>query len=159
MLKIQVILLSICLPLTILAQKKDSSIPTPECMEIALEGTQLVKSWGIGKTLDKAIASARLNAIKAVIYDGIHVGTLGCKNSPLIPPSSDQLSNEKFFKAFFKADYLRFVQPVSEELSPSDRIKLKKAYQVGTPFVIQLRNLKRYLEEQGIIETLTEGFK
>ena len=82
-----------------------------ECLGTGVDGTQLVKAWGIGADMNEAIEKAKLNAIRTVLFNGITAGKAGCMIVPLINvPGTEQL-HQDFFNKFFSADgkYVNFI--------------------------------------------------
>ncbi len=132
-----------------------------ECLGTGVDGTQLVKAWGIGADMNEAIEKAKLNAIRTVLFNGITAGKAGCMIVPLINvPGTEQL-HQDFFNKFFSADgkYVNFiVLSVDQGVDPMDRIKAGKQYKVAVVAAVLHSSLRKELENNGIVKPLGSGF-
>ena len=101
---------------------------------------------------------ARKDAIHAILFSGISGGN-GCTTQPPILNKTEELENFKTIeKSFFskKGTWSMFTRSsTSESTLPANLgIKNWKVYQVS----ISKNELRKYLEEQKIIKSLTNGF-
>lgn len=99
------------------------------------------------------IELSKKNAIHGVIFKGV-------RNHP---PLTNNLSVEKskFFKEFFgpKRMYSKFVSEITKGSIGIDKIiKSKKGYKISSILMINHLQLRKYLENQGIIKPLNDGF-
>ena len=130
-----------------------------ECMGTGMDGTQLIKVWGFGNKPDKAIYQAKKNAVHAIMFKGIHGGKPGCMLKPLITNPSAQRIHQEYFNSFFSngGRYLQFVSQTGD--GKVDRIKIsRKEYKVGVVVAVMHSQLRRELEDVGIIKKLGQGF-
>jgi hypothetical protein len=97
------------------------------------------------------------NAIHATLFKGIPAGG-GATAQPALVPSDSQYNHDSpFSQESFKSDYQRFVNSVAKgsvQVVKSGR----REYKIGYVMSIAKDNLRRYLEEQGIIKGLSSGF-
>lgn len=130
-----------------------------ECMGTGMDGTQLVKVWGFGKSPERAIFQAKKNAVHAIVFKGINVGKPGCMRRPLVTEPGAEVQYQDFFETFFSdgGRYLNFVA-LTGDGSP-DRIKISRTnYKVGIIVSVAHSNLRRDLEAAGIVNKLGQGF-
>lgn len=74
---------------------------TVECLGTDNDGTQTLRAWGKGSNKAQAIETARKNAVKAVIFDGITSGTGDCNKRPLVNEVNARERYEEYFDRFF----------------------------------------------------------
>lgn len=135
-------------------------------IRVGTEGTKLIKVWGYGKKVDKAIMQAKKNAIHACMFRGLpaNTSTGAGKTPPLIPAGTkDKVLEENldYFYDFFETagGYLQFVNLNSDGMpAGQDRRKVKGGYKVAITVQVMYDNLKRKLEADGIIRTMNSGF-
>ena len=56
-----------------------------ECLGIELDGSQTLKSWGYGKSKNNAVEQAKKNAVRDIIFNGIHEGKQDCSQKLKLP--------------------------------------------------------------------------
>lgn len=115
----------------------------------------IFKVWSYGKKSNTAIMQASKNAVHAVIFKQIGY------NPALIASASLSADQEEFFKLFFQdgGEYMRFVTLANNgAVAPADNIKLDKEYKVGVKVTVNRADLRKYLEEHGIIESMNSIF-
>ena len=131
-----------------------------ECISTNTSGTYLVKVWSYSKSKQIAIEQAKKNAIHGVIFRGLS-GEAGCSQKPLANSVSLEIEKEEFFKAFF-ADggrYMKFVTFTGDgNVSEDEIIKVGKEYKIGVVVSVQKDEIRRDLEEAGVLEGLNSGF-
>lgn len=123
---------------------------------VAKDGKSVIfKIWSYAKNEKKAIAQAQKNAVHAVIFKPIGY------NPALAGTSSIETEHEDFFKEFF-ADggaYMRFVQMANNgAIGAGDNIKLKGQQKVGVKVTVNRADLRKYLEEKGILQSMNSLF-
>jgi hypothetical protein len=132
-----------------------------ECMGTGIDGTQLVKSWGIGYTIAEAVEQAKLNAVRTVLFKGISSGKTGCMLVPLINVSGTEQLHQTYFDNFFNTggQYSGFVVlSADQSIDPKDRIKAGKQYKVAVVASVLHSSLRKELEKNGIVKPLGSGF-
>ncbi|MGI6477845.1 MAG: hypothetical protein ACOX0M_00200 [Salinivirgaceae bacterium] len=132
-----------------------------ETLGVGNDGTKLFKVWGYGKKVNDAVFEAKRNAISAAIFKGIPAGR-GASPTPALTTEVDaETKHQEFFDEFFKdgGKYLQYVNLSGDgEPREADKIKMKKGYKVGVAVSINHTALRKYLEEKGVIRSLTTGF-
>lgn len=123
---------------------------------VAKDGKSVVfKIWSYDKKEKNAIAQAPKNAVHAVIFKQIGY------NPALAGTASIEEEHAAFFKDFF-ADggaYMRFVQLANNgAIAAGDNIKLAKQCKVGIKVTVNRADLRKYLEEKGIIQSMNSLF-
>ncbi|MBN1185008.1 MAG: hypothetical protein JXB49_22170 [Bacteroidales bacterium] len=129
-----------------------------ECLGTGLQGSQLIKIWGYGKSPEDAMIQAKRNAVHAVIFKGIVAGQ-GCMKRPLLNEPGAEQAHEDYFKLFFSpaGKYLNFVSLSGEGVQ--ERIKIdKKTYKVAINVSVMHSALRQELEAAGIAKKLDAGF-
>lgn len=125
------------------------------CVGTGVDGTKLIKAFGYDKKAELAAVKAEKNAIAACIFKGV-AGT--DQIPPLIPADKPDVATEyeEFFNNFFQTggDYLRYIGVSTDTPGGSDRVKMDKGYKVGVTVSVMYDNLRKYLEEKGIIDKL-----
>lgn len=132
-----------------------------EPVGVGTQGTYLLKVWSYSKKSKIAIDQAKMNAIHGVIFRGFTgiSGVPGQKALSREPNLED--SQESFFKTFFKkgGDFMRFVSITNDgSIAPEDRLKVGKEYKIGVIVSVNVSQLRKYLEDKGIIKKLGSGF-
>lgn len=129
-----------------------------ECLGTGSDGTQILKIWGYGKKPDKAILQAKRNAVHAVIFKGIFAGQPGCTRRPLVNDANALETHKEYFDAFFDegGKYLSFVATSGEGVKQS--VKVGKQYKVAIGVSVMKEQLRKELENEGIIKGLNQGF-
>ena len=134
-----------------------------ECEGIAKQGAKLVKVWSYSKNPKHAIASAMRNAVHGIIFKGYAGGGQGCTSlQPLVKDPSKEEEFHEFFEAFFAegGEYLKYVSSATDgHIAAGDRMKVsKREYKIGAVVTVMSDQLRKRLEEEGIIRSLTSGF-
>lgn len=88
-----------------------------ECLGVDNDGSQTLRAWGKANNKAQAIETARKNAVKAVIFDGITDGTAECNKKPLINEVNAREKYEEYFDRFFSDGglYKKFTSMVDEK--------------------------------------------
>ena len=129
-----------------------------ECVTIDTEGYLTIKIWDTKKGAKYKSEQARKDAIDAILFSGISGGN-GCTTQPPILNKTEELENFKTIeKSFFakKGKWSMFTRSSATESTLPANLGIKnwKVYQVS----ISKNELRKYLEEQKIIKSLTNGF-
>lgn len=118
--------------------------------KISKQGTVTFKIWSYSKKEAVAISQAPKNAVHALLFKGYG------SYAPMVSPAQAE-QHADFFKEFFKegGGYRRFVQTANNGAPmPGDIIKVGKEWKVGVVVVISNTELRKYLEQQGVIAKL-----
>ncbi|WP_417199394.1 hypothetical protein [Bizionia sp.] len=134
-----------------------------ECQGIAKKGAKLVKVSSYSKNPKHAISRGMKNAVHGIIFKGYTGGNQGCTSfSPLVPDVDVASQHEAFFDAFFAdgGDYLKYVSQATDgNIAPGDRLKIsRREYKIGIVVTVQLDQLRKRLEKEGIVRSLASGF-
>jgi hypothetical protein len=129
-----------------------------ECISIATDGYVTLKIWDIKKGSNYKSEQARKNALYTVLFSGI-AGGKGCTSQPPILSKAVELEKfRKIEKAFFhKAGKwsIYSTSSTTETTRPTNiGVKGWKVYLVS----ISKNELRKYLEETEIINSLNTGF-
>ncbi len=130
------------------------------CLGVGNDGTKLLKVWGYGKKVDNAIYDAKRTAVAAVIFRGVPAGN-GAAPTPSLLPVDGYEKNMDFFDEFFKDGgmYLSFVNLTTDGTpGGSDNIKMSHGYKVAVSASINFNELRKYLQDKGIVKRLDAGF-
>lgn len=129
--------------------------------KVGVEGTKFIKVWGFGKSVDKAVMSAKRNAVHACIFRGLPAST-NANATPAILKDPDAYANHiEYFEEFFAAggSYLAYVNMTTDGVpGGQDRRKVKGGYKVAIYVQVMFDNLKSKLEKDGLAEKLNFGF-
>jgi hypothetical protein len=132
-----------------------------ETVQVGQDGTKLLKVWGFGKKVDRAVTQAKKNAIHACIFRGIP-GNATSMATPAICPDPNTLDNNlDYFYDFFEtgSTYLQFVNLTTDGMpSGQDRREVKGGYKVAIYVQVMYDNLKKKLEADGMAKKLSSGF-
>ena len=128
-----------------------------ECVGVGKEGTKLWKVWGYGKKPDAAILQAKRNAVHAAIFKGVYAGKCP-KTEPLVTDPGMEEKNQDYFDTFFRngGKYLDFVALSGDGME--ERVKVGKQYKVAIVVSVMYSQLRKELENAGIVKSLNNGF-
>ena len=134
-----------------------------ECEGIAKQGSKLIKVWSYSKNPKHAISRGMKNAVHGIIFKGYAGGGRGCTSlKALITDASKEKTFKEFFDAFFAdgGEYLKYVSAATDgRIAPGDRLKVsKREYKIGVIVNVQYDQLRKRLEKEGIIRSLSSGF-
>ena len=132
-----------------------------ECVSVGATGSYLVKVWSFSKKADVAIEQAKKNAVHGVIFKGFTGAGAGCTQKPLASSPSIEEEKADFFTNFFAdgGKYMKFVSVTGDgSVAAEDRMKVGKEYKVGVIISVSKDNLRKDLEDAGIIKGLSSGF-
>ncbi len=129
-----------------------------ECISNDIDGYITIKIWDTKKGAKYKPEQARKDAIHAILFSGISGGN-GCTTQPPILNKTEEQENFKTIeKSFFakKGKWSMFTRSSATETTLPANLGIKnwKVYQVS----ISKNELRKYLEEQKIIKSLTNGF-
>jgi hypothetical protein len=134
-----------------------------EALATGVQGTYQIKVWSYSKNVETATEQVKKNAIHGIIFKGFPNKGREQGQKPLARHPNAYDENEKFFTEFFKTgsgDYLKFVTLANNgQIGAGDRIKIsKKEYKIGIVVSVNVAELRKYLESNGIIKSLSNGF-
>lgn len=130
-------------------------------IKVGTDGTKFIKVWGFGKKVDDAIVQAKKNAVYACIFRGLPAASTVNATPPLCKDPNAYQVNQEYFDQFFETagPYIGFVNMTTDGVpSGQDRLKVKKGYKVAIYVQVMFDNLRKKLEADGIIKSLSSGF-
>lgn len=122
-----------------------------ECLGVELDGSQTLRAWGLGKNKKDAVEQAQKEAVRTVIFKGIHEGISGCNTKPIIFEVNAEEKYEDYFNAFFKdgGEYLKYVSMEDEKKDgPFKKDKDKEKSQHFVKYGITVRVLRSELKQR-----------
>lgn len=132
-----------------------------EAMQTGVTGTYLIKVWSYSKKPEVAIEQSKKNAVHGIIFKGF-TGKSGVPGqSPLANNVNLEEEKSDFFKPFFAdgGKYMKFVSTSTDgAVAAEDRMKIGKEYKVGVIVSVNVAELRKDLENGGIIKSLSRGF-
>ena len=142
----------------LLSFTSNNSTYQTECVAIETDGYLIIKIWDTKKGAKYKPEQARKDAINAILFSGISGGN-GCTTQPpILNKTEEQESFKTIEKSFFakKGKWSMFTRSSATESTLPANLGIKnwKVYQVS----ISNNELRKYLEEQKIIKSLTNGF-
>lgn len=127
-----------------------------ESVGVGVEGTYAIRVWSYYKNAKMPLEVAKRNAVHAVIFKGVPAGN-GAASQPPMVTGQLSASDTAFFDNFFMADYQNYINSVAN--SSLRIIKLRaREYKIGYVVSVAKDNLRKYLEDQGVIKGLSSGF-
>lgn len=132
-----------------------------EAVNTGAQGTYLIKVWSYSKKPNIAIEQAKKNAVHGVVFKGF-MGKQGVPGQKALV-SDPNIEEEKgeFFDAFFadNGDFLKYVNVSGDgTIAAEDRMKVGKEYKMGVIVSVDVANLRKALENAGIVKKLDAGF-
>jgi len=128
-----------------------------------VQGSYQVKVWSYSKDVATATEQCKKNAVHGIIFKGFPDKERVKGQRPLAGNSLNVEQEKKdFFDDFFKngGKYLKYVTLANHgEIEPGDRIKISKnEYKIGLVVSVSVAQLRKDLEDAGIIKSLNYGF-
>ncbi len=162
--KVLVLILSLGIAMISFAGSKDKANKDTEnfryeleCAGNAVQGNYLVKVWSYSRKPAVAMEQCKKNAVHGVIFKGF-TGANGCVSQRALASNPGvETEFEDYFNSFFSdgGEYLKYVQLTS---GSKEVIKLKREYKVGVTVTVQKDQLRKALEQAGVVKSLSSGF-
>lgn len=124
-------------------------------------GTELVRVWTYSKKAQLAEGQAAKNAIHGILFKGYPETRSASGNiagrAPMIADPAIEAQYEDYFYEFFKKGglYQRYVTYIGNG-QPDKVEKVGKEYKIGITVVVQVDNLKKRLQDDGIIKAVDQ---
>ena len=149
------------------AQKKKANKDTQnwiyeiEPVAVGSQGSYLIKVWSYSKKPVIAIEQAKKNAVHGIIFKGF-TGIAGVPGQrPLTTNPNLEVEQAEFFKNFFAdgGKYMKFVNITNDgAVAAEDRLKIGKEYKIGVVVSVNVAELRKDLEDAGMVRGLNSGF-
>ncbi len=129
-----------------------------ECISLGTDGYVSLKIWDTRKGVNYLPKQASKDAVHAILFSGI-AGANGCSTQPpILNKTEEQEAFTQISKSFFAKNgkWTLFTRSSAVLTTLPSLISNKKwkVYQVS----VSKNELRRYLEEQKIIKSLSNGF-
>ncbi|PKP36529.1 MAG: hypothetical protein CVT98_07650 [Bacteroidetes bacterium HGW-Bacteroidetes-15] len=147
-----------------LKKAEDVAIPQPEleAMPTGTQGTYLVKVWSYSKDPMIDVSEVKRNALNGILFEGFK-GKPGIPGQvAIVQDPNVRIDKADFFKAFFAdgGDFHKYVEPVNKgAIAAEDRMRVGKIYKIGMVCSVKSAELRKHLEESGVLRSLDAGFK
>lgn len=132
-----------------------------EAVQTGVQGTYQIKVWSYSKNPVVAIEQSKKNAVHGIIFKGF-AGKQGVPGQkPLTTNVNLEQEKSDFFKPFFSdgGKYMKFVSITNDgTVAAEDRMKIGKEYKIGVIVSVRVAELRKDLEDAGIIKGLGAGF-
>jgi len=129
-----------------------------ECVTLETDGYFTIKIWNTKKGSNYKPEQARKDAVHSILFSGVSGGNDCSTQLPILNKSEEQENFKSIEKSFFakKGKWAMFTRSSATESTLPTNLGIKnwKVYQVS----ISKNELRKYLEEQKIIKSLTNGF-
>ena len=126
------------------------------------ENTVLVKVWSYSKDVAVARNQSLKNAIHGLIFKGAAGNSDSKKRTKSLTPLVSQPDAEEIYKHFWDpffadgGDYMRYATLASTGEAGSVE-KIGKEYRVATYVTVEYAELRRMLEQKGLVESMQEA--
>ena len=131
-----------------------------QIVRVAEQGTKFLKVFGIAGSVEKAIDRAMQDAVAACIFAGVPGNDISGRIAPLCESIEIYESNKQYFDTFFKkGEFLNYVKNVNSGFpSGENNVSTSKGRKVGLFVQVMYDNLRKKLEQDGIIKSLDSYF-
>ncbi|MDD4847424.1 MAG: hypothetical protein PHR53_01470 [Bacteroidales bacterium] len=131
-----------------------------ECVGVGNGGTYLIQVWTYSKTPQILNQQDQKNAVHGIIFKGFGAGKGGAAaKAPLVTSPDIEQQYSSYFESFFSdgGNYQKYIASVAQ--GSTKVIKLgKKSYKIGVVISVLKDQLRKALEDEGIIKSLDSGF-
>lgn len=132
-----------------------------EAVQTGTQGTYLIKVWSYSKKPEVATEQSKKNAIHGIIFKGFPGKSGVPGQNPLTNNSNLEEEKADFFNNFFSngGKYMKYVSLSNDgAVAAEDRMKIGKEYKIGVIVSVNVAELRKELENEGIIRSLSSGF-
>lgn len=134
-----------------------SNNSTFECVGLTDKGECMVSATGTGSDTSSISSVVLKNAIYALLFDGIKGNEENRVKDlpPMIADKNTFNTKTEYLTPFFSTNgkYLQFIKPMPGALPKT--IRTKSGYKVTTTYLIDKNALRKELEANGIIKSLS----
>ncbi len=105
-----------------------------ECLGSELDGSYTLRAWGIGRNQVDALAQARKNAVRDVIFKGISKGKSECEIRPILLEVNAEEKYRAYFNRFFAdgGEFENFVNYKDKRVSTFHQIRRYRTCFIST---------------------------
>lgn len=149
--------LGICLTLAACNQSKNLGgyyTYETECLGSELDGSYTLRAWGIGRNQVDALAQARKNAVRDVIFKGISKGKSECEIRPILLEVNAEEKYRAYFNRFFAdgGEFENFVNYKDKRTSTFHRERTEDEIKYGVTVRVLYEPLTEKLRADGILK-------
>jgi len=145
----------IIIPNTVFAKNDKPLQYDIESAGSGVQGTYLVRVWVYSKSGKVSDEDIKRAAVHGIIFRGFNGGNGSPSQRPIAQSTTLEYEKAEYFKAFFSSAYLQYANIVSGSYQ---RVKSAKEYKVGAIVQVSKDNLRRELEQAGVVKGLSNGF-
>lgn len=161
--KMMLMMLLAIMPATSFAQNRKAiiaveSLPTNysvQTIKVGSDGTKSIKISGFGSTDAAAVINAKRNAVHAAIFKGFPASTDANATPAICTDANAMMTHKAYFDNLFSGNYQQYINVTTDGVpSGADRVKVKGGYNVNVYVQVMHDNLRRRLEQDGIVAAL-----
>ncbi len=125
-----------------------------ECLGSELDGSYTLRAWGIGRNQVDALAQARKNAVRDVIFKGISKGKSECEIRPILLEVNAEEKYRAYFNRFFAdgGEFENFVNYKDKRVSTFHRERTEDEIKYGVTVRVLYEPLTEKLRNDGILK-------
>ncbi len=125
-----------------------------ECLGVEHDGSQTLRSFGIGRNKSDAVEQAKKNAVREVIFKGIRSGMEGCNMRPIITEVNAEEKYEEYFNIFFMdgGEYLKYVSSADEKNWSKENTKASTHISYKVTVRVLRNELKARLKSDNVLK-------
>ncbi|MDE5736323.1 MAG: hypothetical protein K2L03_05555 [Bacteroidales bacterium] len=125
-----------------------------ECLGSELDGSYTLRAWGIGRNQVDALAQARKNALRDVIFKGISKGKSDCEIKPILMEVNAEEKYRDYFNRFFAdgGEFEHYVNYKDKRVSTFHRERTEDEIKYGVTVRVLYDRLVDKLRADGILK-------
>lgn len=126
----------------------------PECLGIERDGSQTLRVWGSGRNKSDAVEQAKKDAVWAVVFKGVTLGSGGCSSKPILTEVNAEEKYEYYFNAFFQdnGDYLKYISMEDQRTGTTTRTSRDVQVKYGITVRVLRNELRQRFIQDGILK-------
>ena len=126
------------------------------CQNLGSEGTYLVKVYTYGNNEKRSLEQAKHRAIHGIMFKGLYGSN--CESIPKICNVTYESKKQAFDNFFSTGKYLDYVV-LSNDYTTNDRINTDHGVKLGFIVSIRFKDLRNYLETQGLVISMNSIYE
>lgn len=125
-----------------------------ECLGSELDGSYTLRAWGIGRNQVDALAQARKNAVRDVIFKGVPKGKSDCEIRPILLEVNAEETYRDYFNRFFAdgGEFENYVNYKDKRVSTFHRERTEDEIKYGVTVRVLYSRLVDKLRADGILK-------